>query len=409
MEEPIDLNQYIEIREFIEKHLLIAIELERDIPVERTIVAKALETNSFGKDYIHNDFTCDTDGSVTNHNEVILCGKNFTFKKLYERLRFFEDRISKLDASPQNSTCSSHISFFSLHTMRMPDTFIKNIIQLTRAYQLPLFYLGGGDNKYIVRYRLGQFCKPIYKRTVLGKTLDDLRTGLAKYSIISMRKTLIEDNCALRFSIEFRNPDGIRVPSALAAIAFLKKALIKKALHLSTKGVIDADKHIGIHAWNKEKNIFRVYDTISLDAIISTDGQDTFKKSAHKLLDYLQKEILEEHDGELIMQVLRNLADRNISLRYHKKQISNRFNQEIDKELLGNKYKVKDINLSDKEQKVLKYLLDFDADLQNFKELYQKMAADTEISERTLHDIVSSLEFTLGKKLIIVERKVVLR
>jgi hypothetical protein len=397
----ITYEEYLETKDYFDKHLLISMEMEREIPTEnRQIVATTLKTKAMGKEYTKGDYIIDTDGSVPYGNEIILSGKNFTFKSGYEKIKFAEDRINLIGAKPQHSDCSNHITLFTLFCKKHSPLITQNVLQITRAYTCGLFYISGADRTRITRNRgIGNFCRPIFNIQPVTTSLNQINNEIGKYSIASIRDIQYYDESNLnRFFVEFRQPDGCRIPAAESALMQLHKAIVMKALKESIKGIIHADALIGTDNWKKEK----AFCNTCLPS--STDCLAFCKDNAKQLLDFVEKEILELEDGDLILSILKKLAEKSISERYWNTTVTNDYNDALNKELLNGKKKLIENGLTQDEKNVLAFMLDNNEGIENMAKLHDKLAQITGATTRTTHNIVEKLLIKMNKRIEIDEK-----
>jgi hypothetical protein len=407
----ITYEEYLETKEYFDKHLLTCIELERAIPTgDKMQIAKALKTKAFNKDYDKGEFIIDHDGSVDYGHEIILSGRNFTFQSLYEKLSFFEKEIDKLKAQPVNESCSSHITFFTEFKKPFPELVIRNILQIVRANQVALYYLSGATKRQGKMCResgIQTYAKPMFIFSPINKSLLDVINDIQKYHVVSFRDChKVDDgnrNTLNRFFAEFREPDGIRVPSALSALVFLHKAIISKALKESLNAELHADLLCGLENWEKQKVVIQNHSQWT--------ERDFIHSCAKDLLRYVEKEILEEKDGDVILSILKKLAEESISEKYQKLsiiEVNSELNNKINAELMNGNHIAK-TTLKANQEKVLGFLLLDNSEWETMNDVYNKISEKIDVTSRHAYTIVGQLEQRMGKTLSIVEKKLIFR
>jgi hypothetical protein len=419
MNEAITAEQYLNIKRWLDKHLLTTIELERAIPADSITIGRSLGVNMRTNDYHHaNEFCCKGDISVAHGNEIVLVGKSRDFRQLYAALRFFEDKADALNAEPFHDSCSSHISLFCKNNeIMMPDTILKNLFQIVRAFDAGIYYLTGATRNGIMR-------KDICRFAITPKNIDVVRLDLSginmsvgrgsggdtKYGVLSMRKCGISGDKFYGLDVEFRNPDGIRVPAALAAIACLKKAMLHKALRMSLEGVysvcLDAPRI------TKEGYSWRESKELTQSITEGNSGLETLSRcsmQAKELIAFCEREILEQKDGEIVLDILNELAAKSISMRYMAAaSVTNEFNRKLDKELLKGK-RLNSVELSDTEKKVLSVLNDASLRIDTMTQLKKAITERCSLQMRSVEWNLKRIEERTGRDVAIINKCVVMR
>ena len=408
MTDQITIKEYVEIRKFLDENLIYGAELERSIPVPINTLRTALKSNADTTEFHKADFVCKTDCSVHGGNEIVLSGKKFDFRTLYQKLRLFEDVATKLNADPFHESCSTHLSFLTLHRIKIDGSFAKNIFQICRAFAPALCYMTGATKGFYSRQTIMQFADPRLNISPMEKHIGGVKNSTGKYSLCNISKTALWDmDNTTGIFVEFRSPDGIRIPSVVSALFFLHKAIIYNALKLSIKGVQSVESICGSEAdWQHNKLL--ADDTIGKN--ITNNCTDMLRAQSKQLLRYLMPELKEMQDSDLFIPILEKLADKSISLRYTDNPNAdlNKLNIEIDKEMLnGKRVKIKELN--ETEEKLLQELLSEVVVATSITSLKIMLANKYSCTQRTIENAFAGIEEQMGKRICIVEQQVMFR
>jgi hypothetical protein len=390
----ISTEEYLEIIRFFDKNLVVGAELERTIPLTRQDCARTFNT-CVGM--THNDPTLQCrdararseynianvsgDGTIEYGNELIFSGNAEGFHWNHDKLKLIEDKISTLSREEFNAKNSTHISVLTATNTKLSPLIVKNIFNIARAYSSALYWLGSGS-KHETLHRGTGFCNPNIEVNPKGKEISLFLGSSRKYSHVNLGKQPIVMADNKRFLnglfVEFRNVDGIRVPSAVAALMMLHKAIAYKAVEYSTKGLVSVEELSS--NWAKNKQIMTKFSA----RLPFTDQEQEFMASeAHELIGLLSP-YLKRMDEEVII-VLENLAIKPVSIRHRSATI-----KEIERDIY-----VRKRSISKAETKLLQLILDGEVQgetLQEWKESAAKSLGDCSVRwiEKMLNNIIET-------------------
>jgi len=342
-------EEYFDLLSYFNRNLVIGLELERAVDIRPETLASNLKTTfvSYGSSRgdsslgrykrattnFYNVAHCSTDATVRYGNEIIFNGTAENFKWVHTKLKELEKKLTSLRCLKYDQSCSNHITAITLQEKPIRSVLLKNIFNLSRAFSTSLFWLCSGHNgggRQIVRQTILHNAKPNLSVSPFGKSVRELSmTG--KYSLCNISKqTTISfpQEMLSGLLVEFRNPDGFRIPSALTSLMFFYRALIYKALDLSLTGVAEVESLVN---WEENK---RLTKKITEDYSLSEAEEKKVIKQSHDLLDFLTPQL--KLFGDEAMGILRQLADKPISkrsksLKTIESQLTKRFNKKMSK------------------------------------------------------------------------------
>ncbi len=361
MDEKISISRYLELIEDFKRSLVVGLECERAIPLNTQVLAQHLKTQYIGYGQSRNDSSLagfkkatsneynvafvTTDSSVTHDNEILFTGTNEKFGWIHDRLLKLEKKLDTLHCSNYDKTCSNHITLLTLQDKIINPIIVKNLYNLTRAFSPALYWLCSGDSQTVVRRGANNYAQ-FSNLNPNNRTFSELKSMNNRTSIINLSKqNTINIGGLERLSgllIEFRNPDGIRVPSALTSLMMLYKALTFKAVELSTKGLVSVES---LCDWAKNKQICNklVGDYHELE--VDSSDKEYCKNQANELIDFLLPQ-LKQISPEAI-PILRELAEKPISQRTGKwSTIEKSLIQKTNKKFTANEEKLVEIMIS---------------------------------------------------------------
>lgn len=396
-DQKLTIQQNIDLLDYFDKNLVMGIECERNIPIDGASLAAHLKTRRFGvssskgddmlKVYkgacsnIYNVAFVTHDSSVNNGNEIIFNGTAEKFKWIYSKLKLLEDKLQKLKCKNFCSTTSNHMTYVTLQDKLILPIVLKNIYQITRAYQCALYWLTGADPTK--SHRGQNYCPNINSRTISDK-IDTMKSrgGRAMINLLK-QKTINIDNKELLsgLRVEFRETDGMRVPSALTAIMFLHRAIIYKAVDLSLKGVYDVTS---AGNWARSK---MVTDRIGSNRLTENDKMFVIAK-AKELISFIAPQLKSMSPEAL--EILRNMADKPISAYGTQRP------KTIDKALL----KRLNSDLTEHEQKIVSIAILGEITETTATKWKKKAMRKLAVSQRMVEYLMKKVEDKTGKRFV---------
>ena len=252
---PISAKQYLEIIDYFNKQLVVGAELERNVPCDVSTTQRALGCRNNNRDLAslkkspsnkYNVAYCYNDGTVTSGNEIVFAGTNENFDWIQKRLKLIDDKLDTMNATSYVGNGSTHLSFLTIQEKVLPAILIKNIWNLSRAFSSSLYWLTSGDPVRTFRARGASYnARAFLEKSPASVSISNFLSVMDRYSLCNLNKNRtipsispIEPEKLAGLFVEFRQPDCIRVPSALTSLMFLHKALIYKAVDLSRKGCV---------------------------------------------------------------------------------------------------------------------------------------------------------------------------
>jgi hypothetical protein len=259
--ERLSMQEFFDTLKYLEKSLVVGVEMERPVPTQADSLGRLF--NAVGN-RIHRDqedglqeykqasateynvVYCYHDGTVYCNNgqrgvEIVFCGTNEGMRWIYDRLHRIETKLDELRADNYHYSCSNHITLHALQERKINGIVLKNFFNLMRAYSSALFWLGSGDRANLVRRTVHENAKIRHTFNPAVNNLHQLITGSHHHSMCNFEKQQYDGETANGVFIELRNVDGIRTPSAVAALMMMYKALFMKAVHLSLNGLISIE------------------------------------------------------------------------------------------------------------------------------------------------------------------------
>lgn len=338
----IPIKEYFELIEYFNKNLVVGVECERVLSMDTEIVARHLKTRNFtamsrGDLFQYKKATTNEynvafvyrDGSVNGGNEIVFNGTAEKFAWIHDKLLKLENKLDKMNCHDYDDSCSNHITLVSLQDKLINPIVLKNLYNFAKAFSPAIYWLGSANSRVTpIRSRAGSYC-PINYANPNNKTFNTLKSLLGRGMInLSKQESLsIADTEMLSgIRVEFRSPDGMRVPSALTSLMFLFRAIIYKAVELSTQGIIQAESMVD---WREAKVL---NSRLLSPNIIVDEDKDKLKALSKQLIDSLIPQ-LKMMSPEAI-PILYDLAGKPISQRSGKwvkmeKEIMKKFERKL--------------------------------------------------------------------------------
>jgi len=332
----ISYDEYFSIVSYLNKMLAIGVEMERPCAKPHSEIAPKLHTvldgssssllrykqspakSKFNVNHIYND------GSVSSSRgsgvEIVFTATTENFLFIREKIAAIEAELDKLTCEDYHYSCSNHISVMTLQDRVINPIVLKNIIQLSRAFSAGLLWLGAGDKEFGVRQRISSYADPQLSFTPIERNSSALVSRGKMKLCHTDKEGLIEfgnENSLLSgLFVEFRHPDGFRVPSAIAANMILVKAIVHKAVELSTQGVLEVDS---LDHWQLNKTATQHIMENKLQHFSPTNTEATAtlqewcRQIAKKLIEFVIPQ-LKSVDSNAI-ETLQSLAQEPVFLR----------------------------------------------------------------------------------------------
>ena len=381
----LDVKEFINIVKFFDKYLMVGAELERVVPIsnERTsrlfgcsnseMSSRRFEEQSYKSARARNIYNVPfviQDGSFEYGNEIIFGGNNESFQWNYEKLKLIEDKLNTKDAIAYSPKTSTHISVLTAYNMKLKGTIIKNIFNMVRAYSSALYWLGSGDKTTILRRGAREYANHSLAFTPDRRPAKDLSQLISKNHQVNLSKQTFIPHSESELDglfVEFRCTDGIRVPSVIASLMQLYKAIVYKAVEMSMDGVVQVESLSS--DWRKNKIIANKLLTHNYELtreevkFLTTESRNLI----NQCMNYLKR------GDKSCISVLDKLAEKPVSIRLRTGQTNNT----IDKELYR-----KERTLNDKEQKLLNILIKVEVKGNNIVDWKKKTATKLSCSVR---------------------------
>jgi len=360
-EDKISIKEYLELVEDFKRTLVVGLECERAVNIDQRLLAQHLKTQYIGYGQSRNDSSLagfkkatsnefnvafvTTDSSVNHDNEILFTGTSEKFGWIHDRLLKLEKKLDTLRCSDYDKTCSNHITLLTLQDKIINPIVVKNLYNLTRAFSPALYWICSGDSQNVVRSGAKSYAQ-FSNLNPKNRAFSELKSMNSRTSILNLSKqNIIQIGGLERLSgliVEFRNPDGIRVPSALTSLMMLFKALSFKAVEISTKGLVSVES---LCDWERNKKICRKlvgsYQELEFNLSDIRDCQ----KQANELIDLVLPQ-LKQISPESI-PILRELAKKPISQRTGKwTTIEKSLLKQTNKKFTANEEKLVEIMIS---------------------------------------------------------------
>lgn len=394
------ISEYFELIEYFRKNVVIGVECERAISMSGNILANHLKTSylSYGdrdsrlsdyKEATTNDYNVAfiyPDNSFDGGNEIVFNGTAEKFDWVHEKLLKLEKKLDTLGCQNYNYKTSNHITLISLQDRFLNPIILVNLYNLVKAYSPAIYWLGSADSKStIVRRGAGGYANLNYVNPI-GKTFEQLKQNLGRGFVnFSKQKVLLvaDEEVLSGIRIEFRSPDGMRVPSALTSLMFLFKALLYKALDLSTKGIVMTESLVD--DWQKVKTMNS--KIINNHEILDNDDRDYLRKLSKEMIEMLLPQ-LKMISPESI-PILQELAKKPISQRTGKWVI-------IEKKLLKNVNK----KLTENEEKLVQIVIGKEITEDTAGKWRQKVAKKFGRSTRMVEYMMKGIETKVSMRFV---------
>lgn len=415
-EKKIAIDEFFKVIAWLDKNLAVGVELERPCASAHSTIASRLNTEVANGMQMRGDGSLprykkagcskynvlDVRGDGTVHNnegragvEIVFAGTTEKYAYIRQRLEEIEHILDRLGCDDYDSSCSNHISVVSVTDRLLPTAVLKNILQITRGFSSGLYWICGAESR-ITRRTIGHNAPPLHNFTPLNKSLRNM-IAQGKYCMCNMSKqgyflTSAErgageqsDNMMMSgIFVEFRNPDGMRVPSALASLMMMYKAIVYKAVELSTKGVLNVDS---IGGWTTNKQV-----SMAIVEGSPTVVQKTFaKKNAKALLDFVMPQV--KMVAPEAVEILSALAEKPVGQRLG----SDVTYKTIEKDLSGRK---SDEALSDSEQRVVEIVMNGQVHAATPALYREAVAQELKVSVRMIEYLMQKVKEKTGKSIV---------
>lgn len=391
-----EITEWIEQRRFMQESIKYGIELERNVPVDSEAIRR-----KFHIDHNHNgNFVAQRwhytgDPSVITGHELKLAGDNYTFRKLHRILADAEERLDELEGVAICPSTSNHITFVCPSKL-LDGNILRNAMQITKSYAAALHYITSGTLRHISRPESYGHYARAHLGVSVNPMLGDLFITTGKYSMCNISKTQLKDRSTpILLRVEFRHPDGIRIPSALAAIVFLHKAILLKAVDESINGIASCQKIRGTDGWEQNQMLYNALER-NMGANIAPEVKEACRREANDLLDYLEPVIKAEQDSDSIMFVLRKLAEKNVSDRYGAAATREK-NASIEKDLMPAQHR--EAKLTELQTSIIKVVLLEKVQADSITAAKAALATRFGCNDRTIRYAMMGLETMLRGKI----------
>jgi len=403
-EDKLDVKEFIDIIKFFDKHLLVGAELERVIPLSQNELSRHLNCKTIGYSNSHNfENTISSyksarakniynvpfitsDVSFEYGNEIIFGGNNEGFQWNYNKLKLIEDKIDTLNAIPYSPKTSTHITLLTAYNKKLSGSIIKNIFNIVRAYSGALYWIGSGDKTNILRRGAKNYANHSLAFSPNLRPASELSSLINKNHQVNLSKQPFINNSNNDLDglfIEFRCTDGIRVPSAIASLMQLYRAIVYKAVEMSMDGIVQVQS-LSTN-WRRNKIVVNKF----LDGDELTRQEVAFLTLESKNLINFCMNYLKRGDKSCL-SVLDKLAEMPVSLRL---RTGKKF-KTIDKELYE-----KERGLNEKEQKLLNTIIKAEIEADNIigwkKEMAQKLGCSVRYIEKMLINIMDTTKLSV--------------
>lgn len=395
-EEKIDIKEFIGIMKFFDKHLLVGAELERVVPVTQSELANHLNSKTMGYGESHsyertvssyksaraknkyNVAFVTSDASFETGNEILFGGNNESFQWNYNKLKLIEEKLDNLNAIDFSPKTSTHISVLTAYNVRLNGIIIKNIFNMIRAFSGALYWIGSGDKRTILRGGAKNYANHSLAFSPNLRPANELSSLISKNHQVNLSKQPFiynQNNQLNGLFVEFRCTDGIRVPSAIASLMQLYRAIVYKAVELSMDGVVQVESLSA--NWRRNKIVANKL----LDKDKLTKQELAFLTLESKNLIHFCMNYLKRGDKSCIA-ILDKLAEMPVSLRLK----SGKKLKTVDKELYE-----KEKGLNEKEQKLLNIIIKSEIQSDSIVEWKKKTAEKLEVSVRYIEKMLISI------------------
>jgi DNA-binding CsgD family transcriptional regulator len=418
VETKIPIDEYFRILNWMDKALSVGVEMERPCAASHDVIAQKLDSSQARLSYSRGDGSlvsykragCGklnvahviSDGSTHTSTggdgvEIIFAGTTERFAWIRERLTEIEKVLDRLDCEDYHSSCSNHISVVSVQDRLLPTVVLKNILQITRGFSSGLLWICSAEKNRVSRQGIGHYANVQISYTPLGKPLRQL-VGTAKYNLCNMSKQPTftagrgsDDIMMAGLFVEFRNPDAIRTPSAVASLMIMYKAIVYRAVELSTKGVLNVDS---LHEfddgadWTMNKRVAM--------GILSNEMTDEFnafaKANAKSLVNFITPQL--KSISSEALEILNEMAEKPVGLR---RRNADATYKTIEKELTGRK---NDDALSEKEERLVETVMDGKIRAKTPALYRQEMARKLDVSVRMVEYLMQKVREKTGKAIV---------
>lgn len=402
-DEKLSMQEYFDLLKYLSKNLAVGLEMERPLPMQTDQCGHLLNARgnridgteddglqiykaASGTDY--NVVFCYHDGSVHCINgrdgvEIVFGGTSENMKWIHDRLLKIESKLTENRCDEYHVSCSNHITLVTLQDRPIKKVVFRNLWNLTRAYSSALYWLASGDKLHLVRSQVFDNAKPnlnIAGESEVFGTSDVFRN---KYNLLNIKKQeyvnitgadLTVQRQMKGVMIEFRNPDGFRVPSALASLMVMYRAMMMKALDLSLNGVLQIEGSM----FDENKVLTnKILAEGQRDTKLTPQEAEKVVRQAKELISFLTPQ-LKAHSPEAI-PVLYKLADKPVSFRSGKWMT-------IDKDLFKPNH-----NLTENETALIEMVVNHSITESTAGKWKKKASAKLRLSERMVEHMMARI------------------
>lgn len=399
-EKKISIKEYFDLVEYFHKNLVAGVECERVVNINGSLLANHLKTKyiSHGDrgDGVLIDYKQATtneyniafiyeDGSFDYGNEIVFNGTAEKFKWIHNRLLKLEKKLDILRCKDYGGETSNHITLISLQDKLINPIVLVNLYNLVKAYSPAIYWLGSADSKsQAVRKGVSNYATLRYV-SPFGKPFLSFKNELGRGFLNYEKQNVIEiaDKEILSgLRVEFRSPDGMRVPSALTSLIFLCRALIYKAVELSTKGIIQTESLVD---WEETKHLNR--RLLDWEDVLTTREKNKLKNLSKDLISLLipQLKMLAPES----IPILKELAEKPVSQRTGKWTVT-------EKELM----KTVDKKLTKNEEKLVEVIISNQFQGDNAGKWKKKVAEDFGVSSRMVEYMMKGIETKVSMRFV---------
>ena len=405
----IEVEEYLETINFLDRNLVMGIELERNcnnnsiMDVSRLLNTSTTSSNIYNayRNAVNNPFNVafvSSDGTVRGGgNEIIFNGTGESFIWIKNRLEAIEKKLDSIGSPNYCASTSNHITAITLQNKLLHEVILKNIINISRAFATGIAWLGSGDPNDITRRGgFSSYCQPRLHINPLRKSFSTLRNLGTKYSMCNFVKQtgimIGEDYKLNGLTVEWRSPDGIRAPSALTSLTFLFRAIVYKAVELSTKGLLSVES---VGDWRENKSMMEIFRDTSFSKKQLFRDRPEHKEfcvaQSKKLIKFLTP-VLKKMSPESI-EILNKMAQEPIS--YRQTRWGKNW-KTTDKEL----FNPKPVKFSENEKFILGKAIDQSIKETSSTKWKKKVSEELNISPRMVEIILAKLQSKHNLKIV---------
>jgi len=390
----LSITEYLDLLTYIKKNIMVGVECERSIEHENSTVARYLKTgsgsyssrsigstadkykkastNPFNVAFVYPDMTVSG-----GRNEIVFNGTAESFAWIHDKLLKLEKKLDELGCKDFCNTTSNHITLISLQDKLINPLVLVNLYNMVKAFSPAIYWLGSAnDSSRIVRPTVNGF-SDLKLINPLGKTFEELKEQVSRGMLNFQHQNIVSvglgEEVLSGIRIEFRSPDGMRVPSALASLMFLFKSMLLKSVDLSTKGLVKTETLID--DWQEIKSLMI---KIKSGFEMTQDDKSKVRQNAKELIEF-------------VMPHLKTLAPESVPILFElaKKPIShrNRSWKVAEKELM----KARCMKLTKNEERLIEIVIAKEISEQTTGKMKKKVAEVLGVTDRMVEIMIKNI------------------